>query len=72
MEREGLVRDFGDSVIFHDSIDNQQTLAFGSVDDVVNEVRESVEIYGGARWILRTLLFHYSFLRLEGDRDDPI
>lgn len=51
MEREGLVRDFGDRIIFHGSIDNQRTLAFGTVDDVVVEVRESVEIYRGARWI---------------------
>ncbi|MHC4401217.1 MAG: uroporphyrinogen decarboxylase family protein [Planctomycetota bacterium] len=51
MDREGLVRDFGSSIIFHGSIDNQQTLAFGSVDDVVQEVRQSVEIYRGARWI---------------------
>ena len=51
MEREQLVADFGDKLIFHGSIDNQQTLAFGSVDDVVREVRESVEIYRDARWI---------------------
>lgn len=51
MEREGLVRDFGDRVIFHGSIDNQQTLAFGTVDDVVAEVRQSAAIYRGARWI---------------------
>jgi uroporphyrinogen decarboxylase len=51
MEREKLVADFGRRIIFHGSIDNQQTLAFGSVDDVVREVRESVEIYRGARWI---------------------
>ena len=51
MEREGLVRDFGDRIIFHGSIDNQQTLAFGSVDDVIAEVRESIEIYRPARWI---------------------
>ena len=51
MEREGLVRDFGERIIFHGSIDNQQTLAFGSVDDVVAEVRESIEIYRPARWI---------------------
>jgi len=51
MEREGLVRDFGDRIIFHGSIDNQQTLAFGSVDDVIAEVRESIEIYRSARWI---------------------
>jgi uroporphyrinogen decarboxylase len=51
MEREKLVAEFGSRVIFHGSIDNQQTLAFGSVEDVVNEVRESVEIYASARWI---------------------
>ncbi len=51
MEREGLVADFGDRIIFHGSIDNQQTLPFGSVDDVIAEVRESIEIYRDARWI---------------------
>jgi uroporphyrinogen decarboxylase len=51
MERERLVADFGGWVIFHGSIDNQQTLAFGSVEDVVEEVRQSVEIYRAARWI---------------------
>jgi len=51
MEREALVADFGEKVIFHGSIDNQQTLAFGTVDDVVAEVRQSVEIYKDARWI---------------------
>ena len=51
MEREKLVADFGDRIIFHGSIDNQQTLAFGSVEDVVEEVHQSVEIYRDARWI---------------------
>ncbi len=51
MEREALVAEFGDRIIFHGSIDNQQTLAFGTVEDVVAEVRESVEIYADARWI---------------------
>ena len=51
MEREGLVRDFGERIIFHGSIDNQRTLPFGTADDVVDEVRESVEIYRDARWI---------------------
>ena len=51
MEREGLVADFGPRIIFHGSIDNQFTLPFGTVDDVVAEVRESVAIYRGARWI---------------------
>ena len=35
MERERLVADFGDRIIFHGSIDNQQTLPFGTVDDVI-------------------------------------
>lgn len=51
MDRERLVRDFGHRVVFHGSIDNQQTLAFGSVGDVVEEVRQSVAIYAPARWI---------------------
>jgi uroporphyrinogen decarboxylase len=51
MERERLVADFGDRVIFHGSIDNQQTLPFGTPADVVAEVRESVDIYRPARWI---------------------
>lgn len=51
MERQRLVADFGRRIIFHGSIDNQQTLAFGSVRDVVEEVRQSVDIYASARWI---------------------
>jgi uroporphyrinogen decarboxylase len=46
-----LVADFGDRLIFHGSIDNQQTLPFGSADDVRAEVCESIEIYRSARWI---------------------
>lgn len=51
MERERLVADFGRRIVFHGSIDNQRTLAFGTVADVVAEVRQSVEIYRDARWI---------------------
>ncbi|WP_428940031.1 uroporphyrinogen decarboxylase family protein [Fontivita pretiosa] len=51
MDRQSLVRDFGQYVIFHGSIDNQQTLSFGSEQDVIDEVRQSIEIYRGARWI---------------------
>jgi uroporphyrinogen decarboxylase len=51
MEREKLVAEFGQRIIFHGSIDNQQTLPFGTVDDVVREVRQSVDIYRHARWI---------------------
>jgi uroporphyrinogen decarboxylase len=45
MEREGLVRDFGDKVIFHGAVDNQQTLAFGSPDDVHREVMDNLRIF---------------------------
>jgi uroporphyrinogen decarboxylase len=51
MEREGLVRDFGDRLIFHGAMDNQQTLPFGSTGDVKKEVLENREIFGGARWV---------------------
>lgn len=51
MEREGLVADFGEQIVFHGSIDNQYTLPFGTVAEVVAEVHESIEIYRRARWI---------------------
>jgi uroporphyrinogen decarboxylase len=51
MERETLVRDFGSKVIFHGAIDNQQTLPFGTPEDVAREVRESIAIFQPARWI---------------------
>ena len=51
MDRRELVADFGDRIALHGSIDNQHTLAFGTVNDVIGEVRESVEIYKNARWI---------------------
>jgi uroporphyrinogen decarboxylase len=51
MEREGLVRDFGDKVIFHGAVDNQQTLPFGTPDDVRKEVLDNIRIFRGARWI---------------------
>ncbi|RME54004.1 MAG: uroporphyrinogen-III decarboxylase-like protein, partial [Caldilineae bacterium] len=41
MDREGLKRDFGDKVIFHGGVDNQQTLPFGTVEDVRREVQEN-------------------------------
>jgi uroporphyrinogen decarboxylase len=51
MDREGLVRDFGGKVIFHGAMDNQQTLPFGSGDDVRREVLENIRIFSPARWI---------------------
>ncbi|MAE67323.1 MAG: uroporphyrinogen-III decarboxylase-like protein [Phycisphaeraceae bacterium] len=51
MERESLVRDFGGRIAFHGAMDNQQTLPFGTVDDVAREVEENVAIFRDARWI---------------------
>lgn len=53
MEREQLVRDFGDKIIFHGAMDNQQTMPFGSVEDVVAEVKDNVRIFGesGRGWV---------------------
>ncbi len=46
MEREGLKRDFGNSVIFHGGMDNQYTLPFGSVNEVKQEVEDNLRILG--------------------------
>ena len=46
MDRKSLKRDFGDKVVFHGAMDNQQTLAFGSENDVRREVRENLMILG--------------------------
>jgi len=51
MEREGLVRDFGDKLVFHGAIDNQYTLPFGSVDEVRQEVLDCIRIFAPARWV---------------------
>jgi len=53
MEREGLKRDFGDQVIFHGGVDNQYTLAFGSVEEVREEVITNIQVLGaGGGYIL--------------------
>jgi uroporphyrinogen decarboxylase len=46
MDRESLKADFGDKVIFHGGVDNQYTLAFGSVEDVRKEVQENIALLG--------------------------
>jgi len=51
MDRRELVRDFGAQVIFHGAMDNQQTLPFGTVDEVRAEVLENISIFSPARWI---------------------
>jgi uroporphyrinogen decarboxylase len=45
MEREGLVRDYGDRIVFHGAVDNQQTLPFGTPADVEAEVVENLRIF---------------------------
>ena len=53
MAREGLVRDFGEQLIFHGAMDNQYTLPFGTVDEVRAEVRDNLRILGaGGGYIL--------------------
>jgi len=45
MDRRGLARDFGRDLVFHGAIDNQQTMAFGTPEDVRREVKENIEIF---------------------------
>ena len=45
-EREGLKKDFGDSLVFHGGIDNQRVLPFGRPEDVRNEVIECFRTLG--------------------------
>lgn len=46
MERAALKRDFGSRLVFHGAVDNQQTLPFGSIDDVRQEVIDNLRILG--------------------------
>lgn len=53
MDREELKREFGDRLVFHGAMDNQQTLAFGTVEDVRREVADNIRILGaGGGYIL--------------------
>ncbi len=46
MCREGLKRDFGEKLVFHGAMDNQQTMPFGSPEDVRQEVVDNFRILG--------------------------
>jgi uroporphyrinogen decarboxylase len=46
MVREELKRDFGTQVVLHGGVDNQHTLAFGSEDDVREEVMYNIDVLG--------------------------
>lgn len=53
MERDGIKRDFGARIVLYGGVDNQHTLPFGSVDDVVEEVRYNLRVMGeGGGFIL--------------------
>jgi uroporphyrinogen decarboxylase len=52
MDRAELKRDFGDRLAFHGGMDNQHTLAFGSVRDVVQEVADNLRLLGPDGYIL--------------------
>jgi uroporphyrinogen decarboxylase len=49
MEREGLARDFGATLVFHGGVDNQQTLPFGTPADVRREVRENLRLFAAGK-----------------------
>jgi uroporphyrinogen decarboxylase len=53
MDRTALKREYGQRLVFHGAMDNQQTLPFGTVDDVRAEVRENLCLLGhGGGYIL--------------------
>lgn len=53
MEREVLKRDFGANVVFHGAMDNQHTLARGTLEDVRQEVMDNFRTLGnGGGYIL--------------------
>ncbi len=53
MDRGGLKRDFGGRLVFHGGVDNQETLPFGTVEDVRREVLDNLGILGeGGGYIL--------------------
>jgi uroporphyrinogen decarboxylase len=53
MDRKELKRDFGDKLVFHGGVDNQHTLAFGSTEEVREEVVYNLEVLGkGGGYIL--------------------
>jgi len=53
LDRAELKREFGDRLVFHGAMDNQNTLPFGSREEVIREVRDNLEILGqGGGYIL--------------------
>lgn len=53
MDRRALKENFGHKLVFHGAMDNQQTLPFGSVEDVKQEAADNIRILGqGGGYIL--------------------
>ena len=53
MDREELKQEFGEKLVFHGAMDNQYTLAFGTEDEVRQEVMDNIGILGrGGGYIL--------------------
>ncbi|MEW5901936.1 MAG: uroporphyrinogen decarboxylase family protein [Acidobacteriota bacterium] len=53
LDRAELKQEFGDRLVFHGGMDNQNTLPFGSHEDVRREVQENLDILGrGGGYIL--------------------
>ncbi|MFW6047563.1 MAG: uroporphyrinogen decarboxylase family protein [Candidatus Woesearchaeota archaeon] len=46
MERKKLKKDFGNKLVFHGAMDNQYTLAFGSEEEICQEVIDNINILG--------------------------
>jgi len=46
MDRAELKRDFGDRLVFHGGVDNQQTLAFGTPEEVTRELAQNLATLG--------------------------
>lgn len=46
MDPAGLKAEFGDKICFHGTISTQKTLPFGTVEDVINEVKERIRTVG--------------------------
>lgn len=52
MERNQLVREFGEKLIFHGGVDNQLTLPFGTASQVREEVGENLRIFKDCRYVV--------------------
>lgn len=49
MDRAKLAPDFGSRIVFHGGVDNQQTLPFGSREDVCREVEENITLFSACK-----------------------